>query len=202
MSEETLKGMHKVMAGKPYIVTSFVDDVTQGEIISLYSKTRTFEEIRKALNDPYGLGPGKAKSVKTILKSNDSKSPEAKKAHIFTETLFSGNQILDMLVGLAIDQPALFKKFFVDGKALLDQTAKAISTGTEKQKIFFNQYFSALDKFFEGDLLSHITYAQHGTGDRLRQAFELIQDRVNSNTTLTKEALKTEVLDKLKGNKA
>ena len=79
--------------GKPYAVVSFINDPSQGQIILLKSKTRTFDNIMSIIKDPNGSG----NSIRKLIMGSNSKSTETIELHQLTDTLFSGNQVLDML---------------------------------------------------------------------------------------------------------
>ena len=183
--------------GKPYTIVSFVDDDSQGQVVLLKSKTKTFDEILSSIKNPYNLNV-ETSAKKLILKATTSE--QSKRIHTFTDTLFSGNQVLDMLVGLAIDKPELFDKFFKNGYSVLEQTAKQIT-----DKKFAKEYMSVFTDEFDKDLLNHITYSNKESEDRLRKVFDQIKttvsDSIQSGKVFTKEDLKKKLLELIRGNK-
>lgn len=179
--------------GKPYAVISFVNNPSQAQIILLKSKTRSFDDIIKTIKNPYNSK--EPVSASKLIKQRD---PDI---HAFTDTLFSGSQILDLLISLAVDEPALFDKFFKNGTDILEKTAEGLS----KHKEFILEYLSVFKGEFEKDLLSHITYSKSDSEDKLRDVFKLIRDTVaaytKDNKPINKTALRKELLEKVRGNK-
>ena len=188
--------MHSKLAGKPYAVVSFVESESYGEIILLKSKTRSFKEISDILKNPYKSKP--PKSIKQHILSATTE-PEKHKLRRLTGNLFSANQVLDMILDLAVNNPSLFNKFFISGQSMLEESAKHIT-----DKPFLKKYFAALSKDFEKDLLTHITYSGKDD-DRLKQIFLLVkqtvEDNVKNNTPLNKEQLKQKLVKIAKGTK-
>ena len=124
--------MHLALAGKPYAIVSFVESEKHAEIILLKSKTRSFAEIRNIVKNPYNDNP--PKSLKQhILSGDDAKKVELRK---LTGNLFSANQVLDMLIDLAVENKSLFNKFFVTGQQIINETY-ANSIASEK---FISEY--------------------------------------------------------------
>ena len=192
LNDDKLRKMHKKMAGKPYAVVSFVKSSKDGEIVLLKSKTRSFKEIRDILKNPYNSKI--PKSMKQHILSATEK-PDQDKLRRFTGNLFSGNQVLDMIVDLVINNKSLFNSFFITGEEILKESTSGI-----KNKEFLTKYLSGIGKEFEQDLLQHITYAGK-SDDRLRQMFVLAKDIVEKNREINKEDLKTQLLKIARGSK-
>lgn len=191
-SDDKLKEMHLALAGKPYAIVSFVESEKHAEIILLKSKTRSFAEIRNIVKNPYNDNP--PKSLKQhILSGDDAKKVELRK---LTGNLFSANQVLDMLIDLAVENKSLFNKFFVTGQQIINETyANSIAS-----KKFISEYLSAISPEVDKDLLTHIAYSGK-SDDRLKQIFFLIKQTVEDNKDISKKDLKAKVINIAKGSK-
>jgi len=184
--------------GKPYTIISFTDNLAHAQVILLKSKTRTFKQVLEAIKNPYGSK--EVKSAKELIMSSEKGSAERKRIYRFTNTLFSGSQVLDMIINLAADDPKLFNLFYKDGYDLLEKTASDINKSSmteESKKEFITKYLSVLGQDFEKDLLAHITYASKGTEDSLRRIFTEVKIAVEEYTKSGKEINKQDLKKKL-----
>lgn len=188
--------------GKPYAVVSMTANLSHSQVVLLRSETRGFDEILKVLKNPFNLKS--PKSAKQLIQYATKGSEEAKRIHNFTDTLFSGSQVLDMLLDLAIEKPELFNKFFLDGTKVLEEVGEKLADN----KTFLKEYLSVLSSEFEKDLLTHITYAPKNGEDVLRKIVERVKivadNALKSGKPLTakdRENLRSELLKVAKSNK-
>ena len=192
--------------GKPYVIVSFVEDFSQAQVLLLRSKARSLKDITESLKNPFNLTS--PKSAKQIIKTSKEGSYERKRLHGFTDTLFSGSQVLDMLIDLAVDKPELFNSFFKTGaEALLvtEQKIKSWNVDNSIKEDFLTNYLGAISGVLEKDLLANITYAKAGSADPLRQVLTEIQisvkDYVDNNKSIDKKELRKKLLDIVKNKK-
>lgn len=115
-TNEELKKMFEMYAGNAYIVVSFmpkginkgVEKNSQLQIIPLKAKQRPFKEVVKIIHDF------------RRAKDRDKKAPE----YSVIKSLFSGSQVLDLLILLAEKRPDLYTKLFEPNDDILDAQNK------------------------------------------------------------------------------
>lgn len=163
--------------GKPYVAVSFINDISQVQFLLLKSKTRSIEEIDKIIKE----------------------SPKNEEFETLRDTLFSGNQVLNMLISLAVKKPDLFNKFFETGSKVLEETKKSI---TPENQEFYTKYLSSIDNIMSEDLLFFITKSTKSENNKLRQVFNLIQSEINkykqSGKSINEKKLKNDILNIVK----
>lgn len=157
ISQERLDEMFAKYKGKPYVAVTFIDEIGGGDsqvkIIPLYSKTRKFADL-------VGLAE---KARQDILKKVGSN---------VDATLFSGSQVLDLLINLAVNRPQLFAK-------LISQDYTKDANGN-----IFAEYFSNIDQNLKGDIIGHISYEQINTpASPLRKIYTLIDKLIKDGNT-------------------
>lgn len=208
ISEEKLKEMyygkidpvtktHKFSGykGKPYIAVTFLKDMSQVQYVLLKHDTRTLSEIEQLVKKPL---EGSNLSAKQLILDKQGES-----AKEVTDTLFNGNQVLNMLISLAVKKPELFNKFFEDGQSILDETRKKMSSDSRIKDII-EKYIPKIKSMFDSDLLENVTYYSKDKPGALREVYTLIKNELEiykkTNKPISESELKKKLNEKIQRN--
>ncbi len=198
ISEEKLKelfygkGTNSGYKGKPYVAVTFIKDKSHVQYVLLKSNTKTIKQIQETIRNPLGLKTPISARQLILSKRQDEVFP-------VTETLFNANQVLDMLVRMAVKQPQLFREFFKTGKQLIQESNKDLAGKNIKN----NELLSLINEIVSKDLIENMTHKEKGQHSRLREVYLLIENELTiaekSKTTLTEKNLKTKLVRKIQG---
>lgn len=191
--------------GKPYIAVSFINDSeslikSEGStirFITLHSEKRNWNQVEKIIN-----GDGESTSLHERIIANTSKTgkdPEKAKrlAKVQAEagSLFSGNDVLDLLIGMSIDPKGkeLFDQMLSDGETWLDQIFK--EKNNPANEVMIRTLFKDLGKELKLSVLDAITYSRTG----MKNVYLAIKKEVesgNKDATKIKDKIISELLRK------
>ena len=141
LSDEQLENLYKKKRNKPYIAVSFIDSPSSIKFLPLISKKRSWKEVTDIVVKGNLLNK-LAKLSSDMKKAKDGSADHSKakaemeKITAITDSLFSGNDILDLLISTAQNRPDLLKSFQETGKqafaeAFGGQSASAIEARAE-----------------------------------------------------------------------
>ena len=183
--------------GKQYIAITFIKSPSQVQYILLKSESRTLKEIEDTIKNPLNL-TGDKMSAKSLLMSRSK--DEMREVFAVTETLFNGNQVLDMLIKLAIKNPDLFNDFVESGNTLINKVK-----GLEKDKINDTVLLKIIDDITSKSLIDNITYKKKNSEHSLlSEVYSLIQNEIllykRSGKLINEKELKKKLISKIQGN--
>jgi len=145
--------------GKPYIAVSYLNTIggkrSQVKILMLKSKTKKYSDLKP---DPFKAEAG------------------------INDNMFNGNQVLDLLISLALQKPKLFNELFRKGFF------------SEKSELL-SKVFKSINDDLKPDLIAHLTYEKTDEDPSyirtvLEDIKKLIDNGKTSQTEIKKEILK------------
>ncbi len=210
ITEEDLEKLFDKYKGKVFVALSFMEQGfnkgtnknSQVQLVALKSGTRTLDEVRQIIT---GGTKEQPKSIRTMIldKGNiDEKNwAEAKK-----NSLFNANQVLDMLIELAVKNPELYNSLIVENEKKLNTLSadKTLSSDTQFKE-FLQEYDtvvkSAVSKIAGNSIIDRIAYGN----EALKSVYRLIGNKVaeaqKTKKPLDKAQLRQALISDIKGNR-
>lgn len=201
MSEEQLKELfegppgkpHLGKRNKPYIAVSYIygEEQTTSSIrfLPLHSRKRTWKEILSIIEEGDFLRKGAEAGEKRRNALTEAEKQraiqEADNISVITDTLFSGNDIINLLVDLAEKAPELLERFIADGR---EEFHKVFGGKTEAQKETIRKMFGALGKSIETSIWNLVT-AHEGSDLILETALKWSKSSDKTNRKVLKKEL-------------
>jgi len=196
-TDEVLEARFRLDSGKPYVSVSYVQSKNQVRHIKLISSNKKISQLKELFRNPFNRE--NSENLSKIIKSSAAEKPIALK---IGESMFSGSQVLDMLINLAVDKPELFKQFFNKGEEFLkviketlekDKSNKTDNVGNLFETLFNEDDFTKYKK----DLIATIFYEPED--GKLREVLSNIREELDKNADIDKEKLRAKLLPKVSG---
>ena len=116
-----------------------------------------------------------------------------KEGELLRDSLFSGSQVLDLLISLGKEQPKLFSELFNEG--FLEKSDKSE---------FFKTYFDSIQKTLKKDIIALTSFESEGEDSKLRLVIKkigsAIKDAQKLGESLDENKLRKDVLPFIKSS--
>jgi hypothetical protein len=210
ISEADLDKLFDKYKGKVFVAVSFMEQGfnkgtnknSQVQLVALKSGTRSLDEVRKIIS---GGIPGQPKSIRSMI-LDKTNVDQKNQAEATKNSLFNGNQVLDMLIELAIKNPELYNLLLIENEKKLNglSSDKTIAANPDFAD-FLHEYDStiksAVNKIAGNSILDRISYGN----DALKSVYRLIGNKVaeaqKSKKPIDRAELRQALISDIKGNK-
>lgn len=198
LTNDQLRKMFNMYAGKAYIVVSFMDQgINKGndrnsqlQIVHLKSKQRPLKEV-----------------IEIIHKFRRSKDTDKKnKEYAEIKSLFSGSQVLDLLILLAEKRPELYIKLFEPTKDIIEAQKNWDSFNNNSiAKAMLEEYGVALAKTAQDigkdSVIDKMAYANESLKHVYLTILNNVKDAQKTGKVINTKTLKESLVQKIKINK-